>query len=801
MIYPHNFEEKIDFLHIKEAIKELCISPHGATYVDKIRLSSHPEKIKKWQKQVSEFKDILLYGEPFPEQNYYDLTDELRRIRIQGSFIEQDHLTALYLSLQTIESIGAYFKKLPEGQAPQLNALADNLEFDSAVLQKAARIIDSRGEIKDQASPELANLRQQLRQSKNAVDGTLNKTLQEAKKAGWANREVTPTVRSGRSVIPIPATHKRQVKGFIHDESSTGQTVYIEPTAVFELNNRIRELENAERRGIIRILTIFTDELRPDIENYLNLYRFLGLFDFIRAKAKYAIETESVQPLITDEPYIYLENAHHPLLFLNYKKQNKSVVPLNVKLDKRERILVITGPNAGGKTVGLKTVGLIQYMFQCGLLVPAHSNSKLGIFKDIFVNIGDEQSLENDLSTYSSHLQHLNFFIRKVKKTSLFLIDEFGTGTEPQLGGAIAEAVLESLNSKGAFGIITTHYANLKKLADEQEGMMNGAMLFDAQEMKPVFILKTGTPGSSFAFEIAEKIGIPKNILNKAEKKINKSQVTFDKQLQALELEKRNIEKKSQELKGADSHLSEMIDKYEKREEELKSNKNKILREARAEAKEILSNANRVIENTIREIKENKADKTKTLQARSRLEKEKQALTREMPEEQAIESHKPPKANPGKVTVGSFVTLKGQEAVGEVTAIDKEKVTIAFESFNFSTTLQNVELTQKSTRHKRPKNASGYTTIMDNINTKASEFSRTLDVRGKKAEEVHNQTQQYLDEALLLGINEVEIIHGKGEGILRAVVRDVLSANPNIKDYRDQHADSGGHGVTVVRLK
>lgn len=797
MIYPEIFEEKLDFASIKDVLRNHCLSQSGRNFVDKIRFSAHPGKIQKWLHQVNEFKDILAFKEAFPAQDYFDLEEELHRLRIEGTFIDQEKLHELKLSLRTISLIIQYFQKHSEEDFPELNALSKNLEFNTLILQKAEKILDEKGEIRDQASAALADIRNSLRSSKNSVEGTLSKTLRETKKAGYTAGDVSPTVRNGRSVIPVPATHKRQVKGFIHDESSTGQTVYIEPTAVFELNNRIRELESAERREIINILTGFTKDIRPDLDALLQVYHFLGLFDFIRAKAKYALDVEASLPQITREPYIYLENARHPILYLHHKKQNKTVVPLNVKLDEKERILVITGPNAGGKTVCLKTVGIIQYMFQCGLLVPAAPDSKLGIFRDIFVNIGDEQSLENDLSTYSSHLQHLNFFVRKVRHNSLFLIDEFGTGTEPQLGGAIAEAVLESLNQKKAFGIITTHYANLKKLADEQEDMMNGAMQFDPKQMKPVFILKTGTPGSSFAFEIAEKMGIPKNILNRAKKKTNRSQVDFDRQLQELETEKRELEKKSREVKVADSFLAEMIEKYEKQQNELTQNKNKILREAKSEAKEILSGANKAIENTIREIKESKADKEKTKTARKKLEKEKISL---QPAKQESPKSKP--VSPGtekEIKKGSFVKLKGRDAVGEVTHIEKNKVTVAFESFNFTTTRDELEPAAKP--EKTTKKTQGYNTIMDNLNTKVANFNRTLDVRGRKAEEVYQVTQQYLDEALLLGIKDIEIVHGKGEGVLRSVVREVLSENPDVKEYRDQHADSGGHGVTMVRLR
>ena len=542
MIYPNNFEEKLGFDQIKAHLKELCISSLGEKNIEKIRYSVKPELIKTLLTQVRELKEILAYEGGFPSQDYYDLTDELRRLKVPGTFIEVERLNEFRLSLSAIHAISKYFDG-KETRFPALQELAQNLTFNTEIIDTIDDIVDEKGAIRDTASPELARIRQQIHKKRNSVESTLQQTLREAKRQGWAKEDATPTIRGGRSVIPIPATHKRQVKGFIHDESSSGQTVYTEPTAVFELNNAIRELQNAEHREIVRILTVFSDDIRIDIDTYLHLYHFLGIFDFIRAKARYAIEIGANMPQMVDEPHIYLEEAYHPLLLVSHKRQNKPVVPLNLKLDQKERILVITGPNAGGKSVCLKTVGLIQFMYQSGLLVPVGENSTLGIFGDIFVNIGDEQSLENDLSTYSSHLHHLNQFVRRVRANSLFLIDEFGAGTEPQLGGAIAEAVLEALNRKIAFGVITTHYANLKKAADEHDGMVNGAMLFDTKKMQPMFILKTGKPGSSFAFEIAENIGLPKNILRKAEHKTDKSQVDFDKQLHELEVEKRELEK------------------------------------------------------------------------------------------------------------------------------------------------------------------------------------------------------------------------------------------------------------------
>ena len=800
MIYPKNFEEKLGFSQIRQHLKTLCVSPLGAKNVDEIRFTTKKETIQQWADQVSEFKEILSYEGGFPSQDYFDLTSELRRIKIPGTFISIEKLNELKLSLTAIYSIYTFFSNKGADRYPSLNELAENLYFEGKIINEIQHLINEKGEIRSNASEKLSKIRKDIEKKRQSVDSTLQKTLQDAKRQGWAKEEASPTLRNGRSVIPVPNTHKRQVRGFIHDESSTGQTVYIEPTAVFELNNAIRELQGAEYREIVRILTEFSDQLRENIEEYLSLYQYLGIFDFIMAKARYAIETNSNKPNIKEEPFIYLEEAYHPLLLLSHKKSHKPVVPLNLKLDKEERILVITGPNAGGKSVCLKTVGLIQYMFQCGLLAPANENTILGIFSDVFVNIGDEQSLENDLSTYSSHLQHLNQFIRNIRSNSLFLIDELGTGTEPQIGGAIAESVLETLNEKKAFGVVTTHYAILKKAADENEGMINGAMLFDTKKMQPTFILKTGKPGSSFAFEIAEKIGLPKSILKRAEKKTDKSQVNFEKQLQELETEKREVEKKKKEFKVADDFLSEMIDKYERLNKELESSRKEEVKKARQEAKDIVANANKLIENTIREIKEAGAEKQKTKQIRKNFaEKSKKILPEEKsqkpkPKQKPAEKEKPLKK-------GDYVKLKGQDTVGEVTEISKNHVSIAFESFNFTTGRNKVERAEKPPKQNSGKKNFRHSQIMDDINKKASQFNTTLDVRGKKAEEVAGITNEYIYDAILLSIPEVEIIHGKGEGILRSVVRDTLNQIKEVKSYQDQHADYGGHGVTVVKLK
>jgi DNA mismatch repair protein MutS2 len=800
VIYPKQFEEKTGFVSIKNNLKKYCLSTSGSAYVEAIRFSDKKEIIQKWLDQTLEFKNILEAGESFPSSDYFDLTEILQRIRIPRTSIDPENLLKLKRSLHTVTEIIEYFKNNNQAGYTELSGLAGNLIYNESIRTQAAAIIDDKGEIKSSASRKLAEIRKELEQKRQTVDATLLKTLKKAQSDGWAAEEATPTIRGGRLVIPVPAAHKRQVKGFIHDESATGQTAYIEPTEVFELNNYIRTLEQEEKREINRILMVFSDVLRPEAENLITTYKFLGLFDFIRAKARYALEINATKPILTQEPFLDLRNAHHPLLLQHFREINKIVVPLNIKLDHKERILVITGPNAGGKSVALKTIGLLQYMVQCGMLIPADDNSRVGIFKDIMINIGDEQSLENDLSTYSSHLNHLNTFMKHLGKNSLFLIDEFGAGTEPHLGGAIAEAVLETLNHKQAFGVITTHYANLKKLADETKGMLNGAMLFDTKNMKPLFVLKTGKPGSSFAFEIAAKIGFPEKVLQNARRKTNTSQVDFDRQLQELESEKRWIDKKQTELKVADGFLSEMIDKYEQQLKELEESKKTIIRTARHEAREIIKGANKLIEKTIRDIKQAGAEKQATQKIRKIFNEEKARLTNQE-ETQIHKNSNHEKTTKEKIAQGSYVTLKGQETIGQVIAIHGDVITIAFDSFHFKTERNKVTLVKKPSQKPQKSQITPFSAMASQLQSKIASFNPTLDVRGMRAQEAESTARGYIDEAMLLGIAEVEIIHGKGDGILRSVVREVLAEYQEIKDYRDQHADSGGHGVTVVRLK
>lgn len=815
MIYPRNFEQKVGFDIIRQMIRENCLSSMGISYVEKIRFNSNFELLNKLLHQVEEFRQILLLEESFPSSDYFDLNPELKRISIPGTYIEQEKLFDLKSSLTTIDECIHFINNLEENKFPSIHSLAKPVKLDKNIIHKIQNIIDKKGDIKDNASSNLKSIRSQLHAKKSSIDRKINKSLKDAKKSGLVNGDAEVTIRGGRLVIPIPASYKRQIRGFIHDQSATGQTVYVEPEEIFDTNNEIRELEGEERREIINILKEFTGFIRPAIPDLMEAYRFLGLIDFIRAKAKLAIKINGIKPVLEDTNLINWEKAVHPLLYLSHQKQNKIVVPLDIKLDKEHRILVISGPNAGGKSVCLKTIGLLQYMLQCGLLIPVKENSTAGIFQHLFIDIGDEQSLENDLSTYSSHLMNMKHFSLQANAETLFLIDEFGTGTEPQLGGAIAEAILEKLNEKLAFGVITTHYSNLKLLARQGNGIVNGAMLFDTKAMQPLYQLSIGKPGSSFAFEIARKIGFPKIILKAAEKKTGIKQLDFDQQLQQLDIEKKELQAKQDEIKVADDFLAEMIKKYESLSTELKSKKSEILEKARKEAHELIKSSNKLIENTIKEIRESQADKEKTKKLRQEL-KEKQDKIPQAPKPKpgkkklkklkiSKEENEVANINPidEDIKVGDIVNIEEQDITGEALEINDDEIVVGFNSVTFKTQLNKVKKSsqRKSSGTSFQRKISSYANIIENMNAKMTTFNLQLDVRGKRGEDAVEMVRHYIDDAILLNAKEVKILHGKGYGILRTLIHDYLKTITEIKQFKDEHIERGGHGITIVILK
>ena len=797
MIYPERFEQKIGFTHIREAVKGHCISAMGLERAEQMGFSTDRKAIEQSLDQTVEFMQLLQNGVPFPMRDYHDLREAFQHIRIPGTSISLDDLFAMKPSLNALSFILKFGQSDAREDYPELCALTDGIEVDPVVFTEANRLVDDKGEMPDNASPELAGIRRDIHRKSGGIERRIRQIMSDAKTSGWVDPKAEITIRDGRMVIPVKAGDKRALKGFIHDESATGQTVYIEPAEIVETSNEIKELEYAERREMQRILTQFTDRIRPSLPELLKAWDLLGQLDFIRAKALLSQSIGGVKPVIHEEPRFRWIQARHPVLEKKLKSQGKYIVPLDLGLDQEHRILVISGPNAGGKSVCLKTTGLIQYMLQCGLCVPMHADSECGLFESLFIDIGDEQSILDDLSTYSSHLRNMKVLLEHANERSLFLIDEFGTGTEPQLGGAIAEAILLELNKKQAFGIVTTHYANLKLLADHHEGIVNGAMLFDTKFMQPMYIMVTGKPGSSFAFEIARKTGFPKDILDEASHITGEQHLKFEQQLQQLEVDKKAIKKKERELQVADTLLSEVVEKYKKLLNELEGKKKQYLRDAAAEAQELIDKANSSIERTIREIKEAQAEKERTKEIRQELKKTKEEIAETA--KKVAESKQPKTETEGALKVGDTVCIDEMEIVGEIVAISDTDATILFDTVKLRTSPDKLRKVSRAEGRKAIRKwQSG---LADELNEKAEHFDLTLDVRGKRAEEALDAVAKYLDEAKLLSIKEVSILHGKGNGILRKLIREFLSRDHDVASFADASLETGGTGITRIQLR
>jgi len=810
MIYPPQFEEKIGFSKIRELLKQNCISDMGRQWVGKLSFSTSFSSIELWLNQTEEMQQILLGDLGIPVQDYFDLRPDLTRIQLAGTYLKTERFFDLKASLNVINEMLLFFEEKQQDYA-HLYRLTSGLEIDPLIIKQIDAILDEKGEIRDRASEKLFEIRSEIKRANRQSEKSINESLRKAKKAGWTNETVEATVRNGRLVIPLSAAYKRQIRGVVHDESATGQTVYLEPDEVLHLNNKIKELEAEERREILRILLAFADFLRPSIVPLIEAYRFLALIDFIIAKARLSIQLNAVKPDLRDKAEIQWYQARHPLLFLSHKAQGKTVEPLDIHLQAQERILIISGPNAGGKSVALKTIGLVQYMLQNGLLVPLKSTSITGIFKRFFIDIGDEQSIENDLSTYSSHLLNMQHFLAQANAKTLFLIDEFGSGTEPVLGGAIAEAILEELNEKKAFGVITTHYANLKLLPTNDNGMVNGAMLFDTQKMVPLYKLVTGRPGSSFTIEIARKIGFPKTLLQKIEKKADRRQLDFEEQLQQLEVDKKALEKKQAQMDLMDEHLAATLEKYQALYGDLQKEKKTILAEAKKESKAILKQSNRLIERAIKEIREHDAEKQKTQEIRkniqqeiTRLEKEPriEKPSRHNVVEQQVANKKVEKKVSKSIPLktGDLVVVDGQNTVGSIALIKGKKAKVDFDTMQMFIELNRLEKVSKTQERKLKKASVKSSNIAQDISEKSADFNPNIDVRGQRVDEALIQIQRFLDDAILLGVHQIHILHGKGTGALRQVIREYLQANPDVNRYYDEHIERGGHGITVVEM-
>ena len=810
MLYPTTLETKLGFDTIRERLKEACVSPLGQDYVEKIRFTDNVQLIDKLLRQTTEFKQIVQYETDFPGSNYIDVRPHLNRARVEGLALTEAEFFDLKLTLRTVQDCLRFLLKRAEDNSfPFLSELAGPIAVDKKLTDALERVIDDRGNVRDSASPELSNIRRRIISEQANLRKRLDSILRQARQNGWIPDDLSLTVRGGRLVIPIAAEHKRKIKGFVHDESQTGQTVFLEPAEVFDANNEIRELEYEERREIHRILLALTDQIRPGLEDLKKAVNFLAQIDFIRAKAKLALQLGAIMPKLHPWPLVDWTDARHPLLYLSFVKQGKSVVPLSIRLEEKDRILIISGPNAGGKSVALKTIGLVQYMLQCGLLVPMNEYSEMGVFQNLFIDIGDEQSLENDLSTYSSHLTAMKQFLVGANKRSLFLIDEFGTGTEPGLGGAIAESILEDLNQSGAYGVVNTHYTNLKVMADKTAGLINGAMRFDGEHLEPLYQLEIGRPGSSFAFEIAQKIGLPKGVIDRAKEKLGNQQVSFEKLLKELDIEKRVFSEKNVEISINQRKVAQQLAEYTALKNRLDSEQKQLINTAKQKAKTLVQEANQRIENTIREIKENKAERDSTKQVRQELERfERKELK---PEPVVIATPKPVEdefvTDNGAIGVGSYVRLIGQNAetttaIGEVLALRGKDAEVRIGDLKSTIKLNRLEKVSKKTfkaatdvRDDRPRSQGV------DINEKMQNFSFNLDIRGKRGEEAIGEVDRFFDDALMLGYPELRIVHGKGDGILRTLVRNHLRGYKQVGKMEDEHADRGGAGVTIVKMK
>ncbi|MFI3288733.1 MAG: Smr/MutS family protein [Rikenellaceae bacterium] len=833
MIYPQNFEQKLSFDRLREQVAAKCTITSAAEKVLSQGFSNQKKEILLRLMLTNEMRSMLMMESGFPRGGYSDIEGIVNKISIIGSFLDVEEIVALRRSLVAVDEITRFIRKRAEDSADSYLSLlrrGENLVSFAAIVAQIDTIVDKFNLIKDSASSELQQIRRQIREREARASKRLQQILAQAKGAGLVDTEAMISIRDGRAVIPVAAGNKRKLDGFIHDESATGKTVYIEPVEVVEINNELRELQYAERREIVRILTAFTESIRPSIDDIATASDYLSDIDMLCAKAMWAIENECVMPIISDEGHLELRSARHPLLAQTLKANNREIVPLDLEIDREKHILVISGPNAGGKSVCLKTTGIVQYMFQCGFLVPASENSELPIFESLYIDIGDEQSIDNDLSTYSSHLYNMKSMIAGACDRSLVLIDEFGSGTEPVIGGAIAEAILDRLLSKGAYGVITTHYSNIKYYASSTAGIANGAMSFDVQNIRPLFKLEMGKPGSSFAIEIARKIGLPEDIIRAASDKAGSEHINLEKQLREIARDKRYWEQKRERIRHTDRKVEMLEQNYSDQLSKIREERNAIIAKAKAEAKALIAEANKQIESTIKTIRESQAEKELTRLARKefdtfkesvesrkqeeadkeaavlremeRLERRKQKRKerRERQGAEQIEEITPEPEKPAEVTVGSKVRIEGQETLGEVHSIKGKKAQVAFGQIFTTVNLDSLSVVSNSEYKRATKPVIPRTRISVDISSRKLNFKDNIDVRGKRASEALDMVQNFIDDALMMGVSSVAILHGKGTGALKEEIRRYLMSVPDVGRAVDAHADRGGSGITVVEF-
>ena len=839
-------EEKIGFNEIRAMLHGYCLSPLGHERVDAMQFLADHEAVTTLHQQLAELSYILQTTTEQPEQDFFDLRPDIHRIRIEGTYLEEQTIWELLRALRTLHAWVAIVRHTSDEALPQrgsgegaLEKLAEGVFTFSPITRRLEQILDKYGRIKDEASSELATIRRELKRAEGSVSRTLTSILKAAQAEGLVEKDVAPAMRDGRLVIPVAPALKRRIKGIVHDESATGKTVFIEPAEVVEANNRIHELEADEKRELIRILREFTEQLRPNIKELLRGFEFLADIEFLLAKHQFTKAIGGLSPEIYSTPLIDWFDARHPILEAKLKKQGGKIVPLCIKLNRKQHILIISGPNAGGKSVCLKTVGLLQYMLQCGLPIPLADGSRAGIFSQIFIDIGDEQSIEDDLSTYSSHLLNMKRMMAGCTPNTLLLIDEFGGGTEPTIGGAIAEAVLKRFVEKGTFAVITTHYQNLKHFAEDTQGVVNGAMLYDRQKMSALFQLQIGNPGSSFAVEIARKIGIPEEVIADATDLVGREYVNADKYLLDITRDKRYWEGKRQTIHSQEKQMVQTIEQYEREIEELRGKRKDIIRQAKEEADKIIAAANAQIENTIREIREAQAEKERTRSARQQLQtfreevgqmsqeeldayvekkrrqiEERRQRHKERQEAKRTLSNSPlkgedseQKASPlrggleGSLAVGASVRIKGQTSVGTITAIEGKQATV---TFGVMRTLVDIKRLEPS--GEPPKQEASTTVVVsrqttESIRQKHLDFKQEIDVRGMRADEALQAVMYFIDDAILVNVSQVRILHGTGTGALRQVIRQYLATVPGVVSAHDEHVQFGGAGITVVELR
>ena len=826
MTASQRLEAKLGFDKVRELISDRCQTEYAARRVAEEEFSVNPDTIRKRLQLTDEMRLIIMFEDNFPNTGYIDAVPFLKPLEKEGCSIDALSLAKLGTMLELTRKTNAFFASIKDGVYPQLKRMTAGMGTFPEIRRRIEGILDRYGEIRDSASPDLEKIRQSLRQKESALSAKAGAVLSRAKADGIADEDAQVTVRSGKFLIPVNTSEKRRIPGFVVDCSASGKTTFVEPAEVVELENEINELRFAQSREIARILYAFSEFLRPYIPSLLEVAQIVGELDFLIAKAQTALDFVAGMPVISQTGEYHLRKARHPLLEKSLKKENREICPLTVSLNTQKRIIIISGPNAGGKSVCLKTVGLLQYMFQWGMLIPTSETSELPIFNRIQVSIGDDQSLENDLSTYSSFLADMNSMLSEADEHSLVLIDEFGSGTEPAAGGAIAEAILAELDKRGTWGVITTHYTNLKLYAAGADThVTNGAMLFDTSKIQPLFALQIGLPGNSFAFELARRMKLPEYIVKDAETRAGEDFVNIERNLRRIARNRRVLDEKIKKVQHTEGHLEDLTEKYQQELEEIQSRRKQILDDAKREAESIVKGAGRQVEKTIRDIKESQADKDKTKAARAELQGFVEALSQSKSKQQKEreeylnrkmaglkKSRKPSRSEEAvredefrnaPLKIGEKVRVKSNSMVGEVTAVSSKTVTVVIGNITSKLSPDRVERISSNEYKEAVRKTSVpvYEKVDPAIRERKLNFSPQLDVRGERLSSAMEMVVRYIDDAMMLGMNNVRIIHGKGTGVLRDEIQKYLKTVPGVSSVSDEDVRQGGTGVTIVTFE